>query len=93
MYKRALILAIEHKLINIKMLMIIILTNVSIEHSLNVRYCSYISAIQSHKIYLFNERSNFAEFIFMIVDEFIKRITNARLSTQRCTSWNRIPFS
>lgn len=52
------------------------------------------SLIKSRRIYIpFQRRSNFAELIFMIVDKFIKRITNAGLSTLRCTSPNRIPLS
>lgn len=78
--------------------MTIILISVSIGNSLNVYDIVLISVqfslIKWRRVYVFfRRRSNFAKLIFMIVDEFIKRITNAGLSTQRYTSPNRRPLS
>lgn len=77
-----LILAIGHELINIKRVILMITYIYRSKTGLDLYDIALILIqfylIKLRKIYIsFQRRSNFTELIFMIVDEFIKRIINA----------------
>lgn len=83
------------KLINIERAMLITVLLTTLIDRVFVKYVRYIpislqsSLIKSQRIYISFQRL-FMRFIFTIVDESIKRVINVSLSTQRCTSLNRL---